>query len=59
MLEMVQQRFDEDGNPTQQLVCGSEFAEELKKHETEWNQDKEFQAKLSWFSVKRSFPVYV
>lgn len=46
LLEMGQQNFDEHGNPTSQFVCGSEFMEELRKHEQEWNEDKEFQAKV-------------
>ena len=46
LLEMGEQNFDEHGNPTQQLICGSEFAEELKKHEAEWSKDKEFHAKV-------------
>jgi len=46
MLEMGEQNFDDHGNPTGQMICGSEFAEELKKHEAEWANDKEFQAKI-------------
>ena len=46
MLEMVQSRFDEHGNAAQQLICGSEFAEELRNHEAEWSEDEAFQAKL-------------
>jgi hypothetical protein len=46
MFETVQQNFDEFGNPTGQLVCGSEFAEELKKREAEWRNDPAFMAKL-------------
>ncbi len=51
LLEMGDHNFDEQGNPTQQLICGSELAEELKKHEAEWGADKEFQAKVE--EVKR------
>jgi hypothetical protein len=46
MLETIQQNFDERGNPTAQLVCGTEFAEELKKCEFEWRNDEEFVKKL-------------
>jgi len=46
MLETAQQNFDEKGNPTGQLICGSEFAEELKRHKDEWENDKEFMAKV-------------
>lgn len=46
LLEMGHHNFDEQGNPTAQLICGSEFAEELKQHEAEWANDKEFQSKV-------------
>jgi len=46
MLETTYHNFDESGNPTGKIVCGSEFAEELRKHETEWLNDKVFMAKL-------------
>ena len=45
MLETVQQNFDEYGNPTGQLVCGSEFSEELRNREKEWREDKQFLAR--------------
>jgi hypothetical protein len=46
MLEMGEQNFDEHGNPTGQMIGGSEFIAELKKREAEWANDKEFQAKV-------------
>jgi hypothetical protein len=45
MIEAREHNFDEDGNPTGQLVCGSEFAEEVKRRAEEWQDDKEFLAK--------------
>ena len=53
MLERVQQSFDEQGNPTNQLICGSEFGEELRQRETEWNEDKEFQAKVREITTRK------
>jgi hypothetical protein len=47
MLEMIQHNFDEYGKPTAQLVCGPEFAEELKQRDVEWRGDKEFVAKVN------------
>jgi hypothetical protein len=44
--ESTQHNFDEKGNPTGQFVCGSEFMEELRKHEKAWNEDEDFVAKL-------------
>jgi hypothetical protein len=58
MLDMVQQNFDEHGNPTQQLVCGSELAAELKKRETEWSNDKEFQAKVAEIQARKKAEFY-
>jgi hypothetical protein len=46
MLEMGIENFDERGNSTRQLVCGSEFAEELKMRDWEWAADPDFQAKV-------------
>ncbi len=46
MLEVVQSNFDENGNPTGRLVCGSEFAEEIRKREAVWKNDSQFLAKL-------------
>jgi hypothetical protein len=42
LAEITTQDFGERGNPTVQLVCGTEFAEESKQHEAEWREDKEF-----------------
>jgi len=42
LAEMTRPNFDDGGNPAVQLVCGTEFAEELKKHEAEWREDKAF-----------------
>jgi len=47
MLEMGTENFDERGNPTRQLVCGSEFAEEIKRREKEWAADPDFQGKVA------------
>ena len=46
MLETLQQNFDEHGNPIGQLVCGSEFSEELRNREKEWREDKQFLARI-------------
>lgn len=58
MLDMVQQNFDEHGNPTQQLVCGSEFAAELKKHQAEWSNDKVFQRKVAEIIARKKADFY-
>ena len=47
MLESVHHNFDEAGNPTGQFFGGSEFLQEIKSHEKEWSEDKEFQRKVS------------
>ncbi|SRR6266496_4979947 len=46
ILEMGQHNFDDQGNPTGQFVCGSEFMEEIKNREREWSQDRQFLAKV-------------
>ncbi|MDD5140022.1 MAG: hypothetical protein PHY43_07170 [Verrucomicrobiales bacterium] len=51
LFEMGTHNFDEHGNPTGQFLCGSEFAQELTKHKDEWEQDKEFVAKVE--EIKR------
>jgi len=47
MIEAREHNFDEFGNPTGTLVCGSEFADEVKKRMEEWKDDKEFHAKAA------------
>src|ERR1051326_5173467 len=53
LLEMGQQNFDEHGNPTGQLVAGSEFLEELRRREKEWSQDTEFLAKVEEIKIRK------
>lgn len=45
MLEMRTHNFDEFGKPQGTLVCGSEFAAEVKQRVEEWKDDKDFHAK--------------
>jgi hypothetical protein len=45
MLEVRAYNFDESGNPVGTLVCGPEFADEIKRRVEEWKDDKEFHAK--------------
>ncbi|MEI2726118.1 MAG: hypothetical protein V9H26_22170 [Verrucomicrobiota bacterium] len=53
MLEMMDQNFDENGNPTGQMIGGSEFIAELKKSEVEWANDKEFQARIKEVRMRK------
>lgn len=53
MLETVDQNFDDDGNPTGQMVAGSEFIAEFKKREVEWANDQEFQAKIKEVRMRK------
>jgi hypothetical protein len=53
MLETAYQNFDENGAPTGQLICGSEFAGELKKYEADWASDKAFQAKVNEVKMRK------
>lgn len=45
MLETRAHNFDEFGMPQGRLVCGSEFANEVKQRIEEWKDDKGFHAK--------------
>lgn len=46
LLEMREINFDARGNPTQQIICGHELAEEFENYEEEWAKDEEFQAQI-------------
>ena len=58
MLETGTENFDERGNPTRQLVCGSEFAEELRTREKEWAADPEFQARVQEIRSRKKAQFY-
>src|SRR6266487_4215922 len=51
MVEMMQLDFDEHGKPTQMLILPPEMADEFKKREAEWADDRKYHTKLE--SIKR------
>ena len=53
MIEVREHNFDEDGNPTGQMVCGSELAKELKYRFEEWKDDKVFLAKVAAITQRK------
>ncbi len=53
MLEMIEWNFDEQGNPTHQIVLGQTLAEEFKRKSTEWDADPEFRARIEAIKMRK------